>query len=95
MSIDAGNDEAMRAGQLQLADAYLAAGRAAEARVIAEDLAAFSPSEAHLARLRTALEQLGVEGREEIIAACVNRQVEESLAVHHTHRDCRHQLSEG
>jgi tetratricopeptide (TPR) repeat protein len=79
VSIDAGNDEAMRAGQLQLTDAYLAAGRAAEARVIAEDLAAFSPSDDHLARLRSALELLGVDDREAIVAGFSNRQAEEPL----------------
>jgi tetratricopeptide (TPR) repeat protein len=79
VSIDAGNDAAMRAGQLQLTDAYLAAGRAAEARVIAEDLAAFNPSEEHLARLRSALELLGVDDRDAIIAGFANRQADEPL----------------
>jgi tetratricopeptide (TPR) repeat protein len=79
VSIDAGSDEAMRAGQLQLADAYLAAGRAAEARVIAEDLAAFNPSEEHLARLSSALELLGTDDREGIIDGFRNRQPEEPL----------------
>jgi tetratricopeptide (TPR) repeat protein len=79
VSIDVGNDEAMRAGQLQLVDAYLAAGRAAEARVIAEDLAAFRPSDEHLARLRSALELLGVGDRDEIIAGFASRQAEEPL----------------
>jgi tetratricopeptide (TPR) repeat protein len=79
VSIDAGSDDAMRAAQLQLTDAYLAAGRAAEARVIAEDLAAFRPSEDHLARLRSALELLGVDDRDAIVAGFMNRQPEEPL----------------
>ena len=79
VSIDAGDDQALRAGQLQLADAYLAAGRAAEARVIAEDLAAFNPSADHLARLRSALDLLGIEERDAIISGFTNRSAEEPL----------------
>jgi tetratricopeptide (TPR) repeat protein len=64
--LDAGRDAPMRAAQAQLADAYLDAGRGAEARVIAEDLLEAEPgSGAHAARLRRALELLGVPGPQE------------------------------
>ena len=56
LAVDAGRDDVMFAAQEQLADAYLAAGRGAEARVIAEDLFARDPSsEIHERRLRQAL----------------------------------------
>ncbi|MGE0591448.1 MAG: tetratricopeptide repeat protein [Vicinamibacterales bacterium] len=67
--VDGGLDEPMRAAQAQLADAYLASGRGAEARVIAEDLAAWDPSsEANLTRLRRALALAGVEDVEQAVA---------------------------
>src|SRR5687768_1931653 len=60
IAIDAGRDEAMYEAQTRLADAYLDAGRGAEARVIAEDLVASDPSsDAHVDRLRRALALLG------------------------------------
>jgi tetratricopeptide (TPR) repeat protein len=60
--VDAGMVDALRDAQGQLADAYLDLGRAAEARVIAEDLAAADPgSETHRRRLRWALDLLGVD----------------------------------
>jgi tetratricopeptide (TPR) repeat protein len=43
--VDAGLDEGMIAAQGQLADAYLAAGQAADARIIAEDLVLRAPWE--------------------------------------------------
>jgi tetratricopeptide (TPR) repeat protein len=55
--------------QARLADAYLAAGSAAEARAIAEDLIARAPDEgAHAERLRVALQMLGVPDPAQAIA---------------------------
>lgn len=69
VSVDAGRDEVMRDAQARLADAYLAAGRGAEARGIAEDLVAHDPSsERNVQRLRQALELTGVTDVEAIIA---------------------------
>lgn len=60
IAIDAEQDAPMRMAQARLADAYLAAGQGGEARPIAEDLLAHDPrSEAHIYRLRRALEQVG------------------------------------
>jgi tetratricopeptide (TPR) repeat protein len=68
LAVDAGRDDVMSAAQAQLADAYLEAGRAAEARVIGEDLLSRDPeSEAHANRLRRALSMLGVDQPESII----------------------------
>ena len=59
--VDGGLDAAMFDAQARLADAYLLGGRADEARVIAEDLLSRHPADAgHTARLRRALEMLGV-----------------------------------
>lgn len=69
IAVDAGRDADMRDAQARLADAYIEAGRAADARVIAEDLVAFDPaSEAHVNRLRRALDLLGVADADEVIA---------------------------
>jgi tetratricopeptide (TPR) repeat protein len=68
LCVDADAEEALREAQALLADAYLAAGQAAEARVIAEDLFDHEPgSEAHAARLRAALEQSGVADPDQVI----------------------------
>ena len=57
--VDGGLETTMYDAQTQLADAYLAAGKAAEARVIAEDLVAREPWEgAHIERFRRALVML-------------------------------------
>jgi tetratricopeptide (TPR) repeat protein len=70
--VDAGLDADMRDAQARLADAYLEDGKGAEAKVIAEDLLEHAPkSEAHLQRLRRALELLGV--------ADIDRQIAERL----------------
>jgi tetratricopeptide (TPR) repeat protein len=54
--VDGGLEAAMHAAQAQLADAYLANGAGAEARIIAEDLVAREPSNpANIDRLQRAL----------------------------------------
>ena len=59
----------MYEAQAQLADAYLEAGQAAEARVIAEDLVAREPWEhAHIDRFRRALVMLRVPEPDTVIA---------------------------
>lgn len=59
----------MYEAQAQLADAYLASGQAAEARVIAEDLVAREPWErAHIERFRRALVMLRVSEPDTVIA---------------------------
>jgi tetratricopeptide (TPR) repeat protein len=69
IGIDAGRDEAVREAQARLADAYIDAGRAADARVIAEDLVACDPaSDANVHRLRRTLDLLGATDADEIIA---------------------------
>ena len=68
ISVDANNEEALRQAQGQLADAYLEAARAGEARVIAEDLVRTEPAnEEHADRLRRALVMLGVSDPEQVI----------------------------
>lgn len=58
--VDGGFETTMLAAQAQLAHAHLAAGRAAQARVIAEDLIAHEPGDpAHVQLLRSALRELG------------------------------------
>jgi tetratricopeptide (TPR) repeat protein len=70
VSVDGGLESTMYEAQAQLADAYLAADRAEEARVIAEDLVTRAPDEiSHIERLRTALTMLGVEDVEGAIIA--------------------------
>jgi tetratricopeptide (TPR) repeat protein len=67
--VDGGVEAAMHEAQAQLADAYLAAGQAAEARVIAEDLVAREPWErAHIERFRRALVMLRVSDPDTVIA---------------------------
>ena len=73
VSVDGGLDATMYEAQAQLADAYLAAERPEEARVIAEDLVTREPWDAsHTDRLRRALGMLGIENIDEAIAARVN-----------------------
>ena len=68
--VDGGLEATMYEAQAQLADAYLAADRAEEARVIAEDLVSREPHEvSHIERLRTALTMLDVDDVEGAIAA--------------------------
>ena len=67
--VDGGLEATMATSQGQLADAYLAAGRGAEARVIAEDLVAREPwDRANIERFRRALTQLGEGDVDAIIA---------------------------
>lgn len=67
--VDGGLESTMCDAQTQLADAYLAAGKAAEARAIAEDLVAREPWEgAHIDRFRRALVMLRVSEPDAVIA---------------------------
>jgi tetratricopeptide (TPR) repeat protein len=67
--VDGGLESTMYETQAQLADAYLTAGQAAEARVIAEDLVAREPWErAHIDRFRRALVMLRVPEPDSVIA---------------------------
>lgn len=67
--VDGGLESTMYMAQAQLADAYLAAGRAVEARVIAEDLVAREPwLRANIERFRRALIMLGIADPDAVIA---------------------------
>ncbi len=67
--VDGGLESAMYEAQEKLTDAYLAAGQAAEARVIAEDLVAREPWESvHIDRFRKALVMLRVSDPDTLIA---------------------------
>jgi len=67
--VDGGLEATMYSAQAQLADAYIAAGSAAEARVIAEDLVAREPWErSNIERFRKALELLGEPDPDSMIA---------------------------
>jgi tetratricopeptide (TPR) repeat protein len=69
VSVDGGLESTMYEAQAQLADAYLAAGKGTEARVIAEDLVAREPWEAaHIERFRRALVMLRVSEPDSVIA---------------------------
>ena len=67
--VDGGLEARMYVAQAQLADAYLTAGRAAEARIIAEDLVTRESWERpHIERLRQALVGLGESDPDALIA---------------------------
>jgi len=67
--VDGGFESAMYEAQVMLTDAYLEAGQASEARVIAEDLVAREPWEAaHIDRFRRALVMLRVPDPDHEIA---------------------------
>ena len=67
--VDGGLEATMYSAQAQLADAYIAAGAAAEARYIAEDLVAREPWEkANVERFRRALVLLGEPDPDALIA---------------------------
>jgi tetratricopeptide (TPR) repeat protein len=74
--VDGGFEAAMHEAKAYLTDAYLAAGQAAEARVIAEDLVAREPWErAHIERFRRALMMLKVSDPDTVIAARLSGEV--------------------
>jgi lipopolysaccharide biosynthesis regulator YciM len=67
--VDGGIESTMYEAQAQLAEAYLASGRALEARIISEDLVAREPwNKANLDRFRRALVALGEADPDAIIA---------------------------
>jgi len=67
--VDGGLEATMYSAQAQLADAYIAAGMATEARFIAEDLVAREPWErANVERFRRALELMGEPDPDGVIA---------------------------
>ena len=69
ITVDAGREQEIAEAQSRLADAYLAEGRAAEARVIAEDLLTRQPGESqHVERLRRTLMALNEPDVDTIIA---------------------------
>jgi tetratricopeptide (TPR) repeat protein len=68
--VDGGLESTMHQAQAQLADAYIAAGAATEARFIAEDLVAREPWErSNIERFRRALELMGEPDPDGVIAA--------------------------
>jgi tetratricopeptide (TPR) repeat protein len=68
--VDGGLESTMYQAQAQLADAYLAAGSAAEALFIAEDLVAREPWEkSNIERFRRALEMMGEPDPDGLIAS--------------------------
>jgi len=68
--VDGGLESTMYQAQAQLADAYIAAGAATEARFIAEDLVAREPWEkSNIERFRKALELMGEPDPDGLIAA--------------------------
>ncbi len=68
--VDGGLEGTMHSAQAQLADAYLEAGAAEEARFLAEDLVAREPwQRANIERFRRALELLGEPDPDALIAA--------------------------
>ncbi len=73
--VDGGLEAAMYETQAELADAYLATGQPAEARLIAEDLVAREPWEqAHIERFRRALIMLKVSDPDSLIAVRLSGQ---------------------
>jgi tetratricopeptide (TPR) repeat protein len=69
LCVDGGLEATMYEAQAHLADAFLASGRATEARVIAEDLVAREPWErTHIDRFRRALVMLKVPEPDSLIA---------------------------
>ena len=69
ISVDSGVESTMNAAQASLADAYLAAGKAEEARYITEELVAREPwNPDNLQRFRRTLEMLGERDPDAVIA---------------------------
>jgi tetratricopeptide (TPR) repeat protein len=80
--VDGGLEATMYSAQAQLADAYIAAGSATEARFIAEDLVAREPWEsANIERFRKALVLMGEPDPDALIA--------QRRSAVHEHRSCR------
>jgi tetratricopeptide (TPR) repeat protein len=72
VAVDGGLDAELVSVQTALVDAYLAAGHAQEARVVAEDLLARDPDdERHRERLRRVLVQCGDPDPDGTLAACL------------------------
>lgn len=72
VAVDGGLDADLVSVQTALVDAYLAAGHAQEARVVAEDLLARDPDdERHRERLRRVLVQCGDPDPDGTLAACL------------------------
>lgn len=72
VAVDGGLDVELVSVQTALVDAYLAAGHAQEARVVAEDLLARDPDdERHRERLRRVLVQCGDPDPDGTLAACL------------------------
>jgi tetratricopeptide (TPR) repeat protein len=81
VSVDGGLEPLIREGQVLLAEAYLADGRADEARVVAEDLVSLRADPAHVSLLRRSLLMLGVQDPDAVIRArlgIASRQAEPS-----------------
>jgi tetratricopeptide (TPR) repeat protein len=75
ISVDGGLETIMYSAQARLADAYIAAGMAAQARFLAEDLVTHDPGNAaHLARFRDALTLDGEEDPDAVIADLLSNQ---------------------
>jgi tetratricopeptide (TPR) repeat protein len=71
--VDGGLQSSMYSAQAQLADAYVEAGQASEARFIAEDLVAREPWDAaNIDRFRRTLTVLGEEEPDRVIAALLS-----------------------
>lgn len=71
LAADGGRDDLLRDGQARLVDAYLDAGRGADARAVAERLVSAAPTaDTHVGRLRRALELEGVADPDAVIARC-------------------------
>ena len=80
VGVDGGLDAVAREAQAGLADAYLAEGRAHEARVIAEDLVTGNRTDpAHVERLRRSLQLLGVTDADRLIAERLNAGIVDPL----------------
>jgi tetratricopeptide (TPR) repeat protein len=79
---DGGLETAMYAAETRLADAYLASGCAAEARVVAEDLMARESAEPlHVEQLRQALIMLGESDPDAVIAERRGQSVDEAASL--------------
>ena len=79
--VDGGLEATMYEAQAQLADAYMAVGLAAEARVIAEDLLSREPWEAaHVERFKRALQMLKVPDVDAVLAERLSAPPDEHIS---------------